>query len=144
MELKSTNVNKERSGCAWLLGTLLLLPLLFFLVKIKLEPTVTVHYSKNGKGEFRYIWNVQHRIYKGGMQPGGGTSDKGFIFPDEKFFMEIYWWRDGVKRRCVNITPKWPNTHIYLDENGNVDSRKGSGTDTNRLKRCITDSSSSY
>jgi len=58
--------------------------------------------------------------------------------------MEIYWWQDGVNRRCVNITPKWKNTRIYLDENGNVDTRKESGTDVDRLKRCITDPSSSY
>lgn len=45
--------------------------------------------------------------------------------------------------RCVSITPKWPSTHIYLDENGNVDNRKGSGTDTDRLKRC-PDPSTTY
>ena len=33
-------------------------------------PAATVHYSKNGVDELRFIWNVQHRIYKGRMQPG--------------------------------------------------------------------------
>ncbi len=102
-----------------------------------------VHYAKSGKGELKYIWNVQNRIYKGRMKPGGGTSDTGFIFPDDKFFMEIHWWRAGVRMRCVSITPKWRTTHIYLDENGNVDKRKGSGTDTDRLKRC-PDPSTTY
>lgn len=143
MALKSTTVNKKRHGCVWLLW-IPALPLLFLWVKIQLEPSVTIHYAKTGKGEFKYIWNVQHRIYKGRMKPGGGTTDSGFIFPDDKFFMEIYWWQDGVNRRCVNITPKWKNTRIYLDENGNVDTRKESGTDVDRLKRCITDPSSSY
>jgi hypothetical protein len=48
-------------------------------------PTVTIHYSENGREELRYIWNVQDRIYKGGMQPGGGTVDNGFLFPDDNF-----------------------------------------------------------
>lgn len=59
-----------------------------------LEPTVTVHYAENGKEELKYIWNVQNRIYKGRMQPGGGTSDNGFIFPDEDFFMQLDWWSE--------------------------------------------------
>ncbi|MCY1400628.1 hypothetical protein D9M71_157230 [compost metagenome] len=53
--------------------------------------------------------------------------------------MEIYWWNDVGFRHCVNITPKWPNTHIYLDANGNIDHSEPSGTDSDRLKKCITD-----
>ncbi|CAI8890677.1 hypothetical protein EMIT0P258_60150 [Pseudomonas sp. IT-P258] len=48
-------------------------------------PTVTVHYSEDARGELKYIWNVQDRIFKGRMQPGGGTRDYGFLFPDENF-----------------------------------------------------------
>lgn len=102
-------------------------------------PAVTIHYSKDANGELKYIWNVQHRIFKGRMQPGGGTRDYGFLFPDDKFFMEVSWWNDGAIRHCVNVTPKWPNTHIYLDANGDVDRSEGSGTDSDRLKQCITD-----
>ena len=40
---------------------------------------------------------------------------------------------------CVNITPKWPNTDIYLDANGDIDLSEGSGTDSDRLKQCVTD-----
>jgi hypothetical protein len=105
-------------------------------------PTVTIHYPKDAKGELKYIWNVQHRIFKGRMQPGGGTRDYGFLFPDEKFFMEISWWNDGDLRHCVNITPTWPNAHIYLDANGHIDRSEGSGTDSHRLKQCITDPAS--
>ena len=103
-------------------------------------PTVTFHYSENGEEELRYIWNVQDRIYKGGMKPGGGTVDNGFLFPDDDFFMEISWWgKKNVRAHCVSITPKWPNTHIYLDANGDIDRSEGSGTDSDRLKQCITD-----
>lgn len=28
-------------------------------------PTVNIHYSKDAKGELRYIWNVQGRVFKG-------------------------------------------------------------------------------
>ena len=105
-------------------------------------PAVTVHYSKNAEEELKYIWNVQHRIFKGRMQPGGGTRDYGSMSPDEKFFMEFSWWNDNTLQRCVNITPKWPNTHIYLDANGDIDYSEGSGTDLHLLKQCITDTAS--
>lgn len=103
-------------------------------------PTVTVHYSKEGHQEFRYIWNVKDRIYKGGMLPGGGAVDNGFLFPDDEFFMEFSWWskKEG-RNHCISITPKWPNTDIYLDADGNIDMRKESGTDADRLKECRWD-----
>ncbi|ETD37631.1 hypothetical protein HKW95_11010 [Pseudomonas chlororaphis subsp. aurantiaca] len=113
-----------------------MIPVLFFVGQTILEPTVTVHYAENGKEELKYIWNVQHRIYKGRMQPGGGTSDNGFIFPDEDFFMQLDWWSEKGRHHCVSITPKWPNTDIYLDLNGNIDTEKGVGTDEDRLDQC--------
>ncbi|WP_256352631.1 hypothetical protein [Pseudomonas sp. PDM31] len=126
----------------WIL--ILLLPLwlpflvllLIVLWRIAVLPTATVHYSKKGLDDLRFIWNVQDRVYKGRLPPGSSTGDHGFLFPDEKFFMEISWWNDGDLRRCVNITPKWSNTHIYLDANGHVDR---SSTDFQGLKQCITD-----
>ncbi|WP_454834876.1 MULTISPECIES: hypothetical protein [Pseudomonas] len=136
--MTTTYANKGRSGCAWLL-CIPLLPILFFIGQTILEPTVTVHYAENGKEELKYIWNVQHRIYKGRMQPGGGTSDNGFIFPDEDFFMQLDWWSDKGRHHCVSITPKWPNTDIYLDLNGNIDTEKGVGTDEDRLDQCKRD-----
>jgi len=121
----------------------LLLPLLVLLLivlwRIIVLPTATVHYSKNGADELRFIWNVQHRIYKGGLPPGSSTRDHGSLFPDEKFFMEISWWNDKDLRHCVNITPTWSYTHIYLDASGDIDLSEGSGTDSGRLKQCTTD-----
>lgn len=145
----STSANKPGSrNLRWLWIPLLplLLPLLMFLLivlwRIIVLPSATVHYSKNGVEELRFIWNVQHRIYKGRLPSGSSTRDHGFLFPDEKFFMEISWWNDNDLRHCVNITPKWPNTHIYLDANGDIDHSERSGTDSDRLKQCITDTAS--
>jgi hypothetical protein len=73
------------------------------------------------------------------MPPGSSTTDHGFLFPDEKFFMEISWWSNDVRPHCINITPKWPNTHIYLDANGDIDLSEGSGSDSDRFKQCTTD-----
>lgn len=66
------------------LVVLLLSPLIFWYVA---TPRVAVYYSKDGKGELRYIWNTQHRIDKCGMLPGEATADLGHIFPNDQFFM---------------------------------------------------------
>lgn len=133
-----TSANKKKRGCAGLL-MFFLLPLFFFLGKSILEPTVSVRYADTGKEELKYIWNVQHRIYKGRMQPGGGTWDSGFIFPDEKFFMQFDWWSDKGRRHCVSIKPRWPRTYIYLDANGDIDTDKAFGTTIDHLDRCRGD-----
>lgn len=105
-------------------------------------PTVTVHYSKEATENLGVVWNTENRIYRsgrGGLYPGETSMDFGHIFPDEGFFMEFYWWGKKTRNHCVNITPKWPTTHIYLDANGDIDRSEDSGTDTYRLKQCITD-----
>lgn len=138
MESVPTTVSKRRT---WLIRVLWI-PVVYFAIThwdIAL-PTVNVHYSKAGQNEFRYIWNVQDRIYKGGMRPGGGAMDNGFFLPDDEFFMEFSWWsKEGGRNHCISITPKWPNTDIYLDADGNIDMRKESGTDVDRLKQCQWD-----
>lgn len=134
--MSTTAANAQKSYKRWLWILFVFLVITQWDVGL---PAVTIHYSKDAKEELKYIWNVQDRIFKGRMQPGGGTRDYGFLFPDDKFFMEVSWWNDGAIRHCVNVTPKWPNTHIYLDANGDVDRSEGSGTDSDRLKQCITD-----
>lgn len=100
-------------------------------------PSVTVHNPADGKVEFNYVWNVHDRTYRGQMPPGGRTLDHGFLFPEEDFFMWFYWWdKNNGRRRCVSITPKWRNTHIYLDADGNIDRSKDSGTHVDRLSPC--------
>ncbi|MNR49581.1 hypothetical protein D3C85_1689760 [compost metagenome] len=53
--------------------------------------------------------------------------------------MEFSWWTISGLRHCVNITPTWSNTHIYLDANGDIDHSGGASTDSDRLKQCITE-----
>lgn len=118
---------------------LMLSPFAFWYVA---TPTVTVHYSKDATENLGVVWNTQNKIYRsgrGGLYPGESSMDFGHIFPDEGFFMEFYWWGEKTRNHCVNITPKWPTTHIYLDANADIDRREESGTDIDRLKECITD-----
>ncbi|WP_229635641.1 hypothetical protein [Pseudomonas syringae] len=114
-----------------------LLPVTAFYLWNFTLPGVTVHYPKQAREEFNYIWNVQHRIYKGEMKPGGGAFDTGFLFPDDDFFMMFDWWSTkGNGQHCVSIKPKWPSTDIYLNVDGSVDVSEGSGTDVDRLSSC--------
>lgn len=146
MESVSTSASKPRTRyMQWLWIPLLplLLPLLallpFVLWNIFVLPTATVHYSKDAVQELRYTWNVQDRIYRGRMSPGGVAIDHGFLSPDAEFFMEFSWAAENKRWHCISITPKWPNTHIYLAADGNIDMREGSGTDVDRLKECQWD-----
>lgn len=147
----STSVNESRlARWRWLWGPLLILVLLpLALVALVLVvlftiafwqglilPGATIHYPKEAKEELRSIWNVQHRIYKGGVSPGSSTSDYGHLFPDENFFMQFDWWGKNTRHHCINITPKWPNTHIYLNANGDIDPSR---TDLDQLKACPGD-----
>ena len=138
----STSASKSRSRHWWWLWILLLplLPLLLIVFwNTVVLPTATVHYPKDAVQELRYIWNVQDRIYKGRMSAGSAVSDHGFLSPDAEFFMEFSWRAEKNRWHCISIKPSWPNTHIYLDADGNIDMRKGSGTDTDRLKPCEWD-----
>lgn len=129
------NASKLRSACLWLIA--ILLPLLaVFLGRLAVLPSVSVHYSTDGKEALKYIWNVQHRIYKGEMPPGGVFSDTGVLFPDEHFFMEVDWWGENVRHHCVRIRPKWPRTDIYLDAHGDIDTSESGDADLERLQAC--------
>ncbi|CRL47746.1 hypothetical protein PSHI_07860 [Pseudomonas sp. URMO17WK12:I11] len=135
----SINVKPIRYRRIFAVLFLMLSPFAFWYVA---TPTVTVHYSKEATENLGVVWNTENRIYRsgrGGLYPGETSMDFGHIFPDEGFFMEFYWWGKKTRNHCVNITPKWPTTHIYLDANGDIDRSEDSGTDTDRLKQCITD-----
>ncbi|UVM48253.1 hypothetical protein LOY38_17790 [Pseudomonas sp. B21-015] len=116
-----------------------LLPLLAFVLWRSALPTATVHYSKDGREELRYVWSVKDQIYRGRFSSGGSVSDKGLVSPDDEFFMEFSWHSKEGRWHCISIKPKWPNTNIFLDADGNIDMRKESGTDVEQLKVCQWD-----
>jgi hypothetical protein len=116
-----------------------MLPVLAFVLWRIALPTATVHYSGEGQKDLRYVWNVQDQTYKGQVSPGGRVSDKGVFSPDDEFFMEFSWQSENSRWHCISITPRWPNTDIFLDADGNIDMRRGSGTDVDRLKICEWD-----
>lgn len=135
----STNVKPTRFRRILAVLSLMISPIAFWYVA---TPTVTVHYSKDATENLGVVWNTDNRIYRsgrGGLHPGETSMDFGHIFPGEGFFMEFYWWGKRTRNHCVNITPKWRTTHIYLDANGDIDRSEEGGTDADRLKQCITD-----
>ncbi len=141
-EMVSVSINAKPIKYRYVFGILFLLLLSPFVFWMGATPVVTVYYSKEGKEELSMTWNTEHRIYRGGrggLLPGEATSDFGHIFPDDDFFMEFYWWNASGRNHCVNITPKWRKTEIYLDANGDIDSSPGRGTDMERLRKCVTD-----
>ena len=132
----NTNASKTRIKYDRLaLIALLILPILFWYLA---TPVVVVNFSHEGKEEHLYIWNTQHRIYKGEMPKGGGASvERGHIFPDKDFFMMFNWWPKKGLRWCIDITPKWGKTlDIYLDEVGRIDTVKTAPDVIARLKQC--------
>lgn len=101
---------------------------------------MAVNFSPNGKEGFQYIWNTQHRIYKGDMPAGGVAVEQGHIFPGKDFFMMFDWWTDTQHRRCIDITPRWGRTiDIYLDDIGRIDTAKTAPDVIARLKQCKGD-----
>jgi hypothetical protein len=79
----------------WISFLPLLLPLLILqlmaLWSVYVLPSATVNYSRDAEKELRYTWNVQDRICRGRMSPGGSASDHGYLYPDTEFFMEFSW-----------------------------------------------------
>jgi hypothetical protein len=130
------NVNKPKFRYGrWIFLLLVVSPIAFWYFA---SPVVAVNFSHDGQEEFRYIWNTQHRIYKGDMPPGGGSSvEVSHIFPDEDFFMMFFWWTDKGFQRCIDITPKWGRMiDIYLDAAGRIDTTKTTADVIARLKKC--------
>ena len=82
---------------------------------------------------------IKDRIYRGRMSLGGSVSDHGYLYPDTEFFMEFSWAVENGRWHCISITPKWPNMHIFLDADGNIDMNKVSGTNVGKLKECQWD-----
>ncbi|MGE8063685.1 hypothetical protein [Pseudomonas sp. NPDC089569] len=118
----------------WIVILLIILSAIFWYTA---SPVVVVNFSANSKEEFRYIWNTQHRIYKGDIKHGGSAIEFGYIFPDKDFFMMFDWWTDKGFQRCIDITPKWASTiDIYLDITGRIDMSRTPPDTIARLKQC--------
>lgn len=117
----------KRHICRWMVA-LSLAPFVFWYVA---TPQVSFHFSEKGQGRLGYFLNVQHDISKGEIYPGEATGGAGHIFPNSQFFMEFDW-KNGGKSHCIRVKPKWPNTHVYIGEDGAVDSR----TDGKAIEAC--------
>ncbi|CAI8777970.1 Secreted protein [Pseudomonas sp. IT-347P] len=110
------------------MAALIVAPIVFWYVA---TPQVSFHFSDKGQGRLGYILNVQHDISKGEIYPGEVTGGAGHIFPNSQFFMEFDW-NNGGKSHCIRVKPKWPNTTVYIGEDGAIDSR----TDDKAIEAC--------
>ncbi|WP_239655556.1 hypothetical protein [Pseudomonas marincola] len=98
-------------------------------------PRVSVHYAEDAPKELRFVWEDNRRTYDSAIYPGGYTIELLDIVRDEDYYVEFIWWQpNGGRTHCVSVTPKWPNTVIYLDKNADIDYSKD--TDADRLHRC--------
>ena len=129
----TANKPKIRSD-RWLVLALVVLPLAFWYAA---SPVVAVNFSPNSTQVFRYVWNTQHRIYRGDISNGGSAVEHGHLFPNKDFFMMFDWWTDQGFQRCIDISPKWGKTiEIYLDEVCRIDTVKTAPDVIARLKQC--------
>ena len=115
----------------------LILPLALYLTwRWVVLPSAVVYYAEGGKGDIHYGWIVKYQVYRGRLSPGHAITDYGALFPDSAYEMILVWWKDGERSHCVLFTPKWPRTEIYLDADGNIDTREGSGTHKDGWRSC--------
>ncbi|WP_223457792.1 MULTISPECIES: hypothetical protein [unclassified Pseudomonas] len=135
----STTANKKDRF--YLKRRLLTLLLLIYLVWYVTVPRVKIYFSEEGNGKMEFILNTQHDIFRGDISPGESTGGAGHLFPDDDFFMRLDWTASN-KSHCVMISPSWPTTSIYIAADGVLDKSPSSGTDSDRLKQCITDTAS--
>lgn len=117
----------KRQFWRWVVAVLFA-PIVFWYIA---TPQVSFHFSEKGQGRLGYILNVQHNISKGEIYPGEATGGPGHIFPNEKFFMELYWNNRG-KSHCIRVKPRWPKTDVYIAADGAVDKR----TDGELIEPC--------
>lgn len=123
-----TSANKPKRHIWRWVVVIMLTPILFWYFA---TPQVSFHFSDKGQGRLGYILNVQHDISKGEIYPGEATGGAGHIFPNEHFFMELYWNNRG-KSHCIRAKPRWPSIDIYIGEDGAIDSR----TDSRLIEAC--------
>ncbi|MDR2317486.1 hypothetical protein [Pseudomonas monteilii] len=123
-----TPANKPKRHIWRWVVVIMLSPIIFWYVA---TPQVSFHFSDEGQGRLGYILNVQHDISKGEIYPGETTGGAGHIFPNDQFFMELYWNNRG-KSHCIRVKPRWPSIDIYIGADGAIDSR----TDGRFIEAC--------
>ncbi|WP_343595134.1 hypothetical protein [Pseudomonas sp.] len=123
-----TPANKPKRRIWRWVVVIMLTPIIFWYVA---TPQVSFHFSDKGKGRLGYILNVQHDISKGEIYPGEATGGAGHIFPNDQFFMELYWSNRG-RSHCIRVKPRWPSIDIYIGADGAIDSR----TDGRFIEAC--------
>lgn len=101
-------------------------------------PRVHVYYSSVAQGQLDFVWDTNNVVYRGEISPGGVTADTGDVFPDENFFM-ILFWTALERNHCIMVNPKWFTTNIYIGPDGTIDRSPGGGTDVDRLSPCVED-----
>jgi hypothetical protein len=111
---------------------LVLFPLGFYLA----IPRAYISYSDQAVGELGIRINTQHRIVKWWVSPGATVPERGHIFPNDDFFMQLDWYFGEERRRCVGIRPKWPGTYIHIGAEGQIDMSREGGTDIDRVEAC--------
>lgn len=115
-------------------AALLLIPVLVWHIAL---PQVNVKYSEHGKNKIGYIWNVEHRIFKGYLFPGEVTGDSGRIFSNVNFFMYFNWNINGYGS-CIQIKPKWPSLNIYIRGDGLLDESKTDMEYVKLVRNCVS------
>ncbi len=101
-------------------------------------PHAGIYYSEDASQEVRLIWNDNGRISESRIQPGGFTNEVFDIYRDADYYVALKWWQPkGGRYNCTRITPNWPRTVIYLDENADIDYSKG--TDAELISKCPND-----
>lgn len=116
----------------WIISAVILFPVFFWYLA---TPWVSFHYSSSAKEPLKFTLISPDELYGDHIPPGEARGGPGHIFPDEHFYMQFEW-RSFKSRRCIAINPKWPNTHIYIDAEGEIDRSPGSGTDIDRVSPC--------
>lgn len=102
-----------------------------------LLPHASVYYPDSAVGEIEIIWDTNGRLSENGIYPGGSTTEFFGVGRDEGYYVEFYWKPKGGRYHCISITPNWPRTVIYLDQNADIDYSKG--TDAELISKCPND-----
>ncbi|OEO25656.1 hypothetical protein AX279_12310 [Pseudomonas sp. J237] len=104
---------------------------------ILVMPRVSVFYSDEATVMIDYHWADNQSTYDGILPPGSYAIEAVDLVREAGYRVEFYWKPKGGRYHCISITPNWPRTVIYLDENADIDYSKG--TDGELISKCPND-----